>query len=70
MLQWILNNIATIIICAIILLLGILAARYLYKSHKAGKCAGCPGCSSCDGSCCNCSHSSQPVPAENEQKKH
>ncbi len=58
MLEWLANNLATIIICAI--LIGIVAAIivHMVKNKKHGKSAcGC-GCSSCpmEGSCHTAKH--------------
>lgn len=48
MIDWILRNIATIIISLIIIGLAALAARYLIKKSKSGECVGCKGdCSGC-----------------------
>lgn len=47
MLNWIAENLATILICAILILIVFLIIRYLLRQKKAGKSScGC-GCSNC-----------------------
>lgn len=47
MLNWIAENLATILICAILILIVFLIIRYLLRQKKAGKSScGC-GCASC-----------------------
>ena len=47
MLNWIAENLATILICAILILIVFLIIRYLLRQKKAGK-------SSCGCGCANC----------------
>lgn len=47
MLNWIAENLATILICAILILIVFLIIRYLLRQKKAGK-------SSCSCGCANC----------------
>lgn len=47
MLNWIAENLATILICAILILIVFLIIRYLLRQKKAGK-------SSCGCGCVNC----------------
>ena len=47
MLNWIAENLATILICAILILIVFLIIRYLLRQKKAGK-------SSCGFGCANC----------------
>lgn len=49
MLQWIAANAATIVICMVLGILLLLAARHVYKARKSGGCIGC------GGDCCHCS---------------
>ncbi|MFA5659218.1 MAG: FeoB-associated Cys-rich membrane protein [Oscillospiraceae bacterium] len=53
--NFIIENLATIIISVIVLSLIVLAAVYIYKQKKKGKCVGCDG-GSCPGSCKDCSY--------------
>jgi len=57
MMEWIAANAATLVISAILLVVVVFAARYVYKVRKSGGCAGCAdggcGCSGGNGgSCC------------------
>lgn len=53
MLNWIMENLATIIVCAILLAVAILIVTHIVKDKKKGKtscgcnCVGCPMSSSC-----------------------
>ena len=47
MLQWISNNIGTIVVCVVLLAVVILIARSLIKQKKQGK-------SSCGNNCAHC----------------
>lgn len=49
---WLMNNMATIIVTAVLLAAVIAAVRYIHKSKKTGTCAGC------GGSCSGCTHCS------------
>ena len=55
MFTWIASNRANIIIIAILALVVIFAARYVYKEKQKGGCAGCPSNKSKDSSCHSCS---------------
>lgn len=56
MFDFIINNIATIIVCAVIAVLLFFALRYLYRNAKNGNhCAGCSG-----GACSKC-HSQEQI---------
>ncbi|HIR03564.1 MAG TPA: FeoB-associated Cys-rich membrane protein [Candidatus Scatovicinus merdipullorum] len=50
MLEWILQNLSTILITAALLAVVLLIIRHLYKARKRGGCAGCSG--NC-GACCH-----------------
>ncbi len=50
MIQFILNNIGTIIVSAVVLLMVGLAGYKLIRDEKSGK----TGCSGCSGSCSAC----------------
>lgn len=52
MIEWIIQNMATIIVSIVMLAAFILAIRYIYKSKKAGK--ACIGCGGCNGKCDRC----------------
>ena len=51
LIEFILANISTVIVGALVLLAVILAVISLIKDRKRGKCPG--GCAGCDGKCCN-----------------
>ena len=49
--NWIMENLGTIIVCIILGIAVALTTRFLYKCKKSGKCVGCG--SDC-GSCSSC----------------
>ncbi len=63
MLTWIMSNLATIIVCLVVLLFMALAVRSLIRDRKAGvhSCGyNCPGCG---GSCPSMQNKSKKAPA-------
>ncbi len=56
MLEWLIQNFATIVIGAILLAAVIFAVRSMIKTKKGGGChCGCSGCKGCSGND-TCSH--------------
>lgn len=59
MFTWIYHNLATILVCAVLLLVVFLILRGMIRDRRAGKslcggsCASCPMGSACGGSCGN-----------------
>lgn len=50
--EWLIQNMGTIIPAALVLGVSFLAARSIWRNKKAGKCCGCSnggGCSCCHG---------------------
>lgn len=46
--NWLLENIATIVVCIILGIAVLATIRFLHRNRKEGKCAGCScGCSGC-----------------------
>lgn len=59
---WLIENMGTIVVLLVLVLIVALIVRKLYSDKKkgihscGGHCGGgCPGCSSCGGSCSSCS---------------
>ncbi|MCD8003957.1 MAG: hypothetical protein LUG88_08655 [Clostridia bacterium] len=48
---WLSDNIGSIVVCAVILILIVLAVRYIVRSMKTDKCVGCPSHGACGGGC-------------------
>ncbi len=55
--NWIMENLSTIIVGALLLAAVVLAIRSVIKDHKNHKCVG--GCPGCDCSSCHCTHTPQ-----------
>lgn len=59
--SWIVDNAATLIIGAILLIVVVFAIRYVVRKTKKGQCIGCEGCSGHsngdenNSDACNCS---------------
>ncbi|HOA33246.1 MAG: FeoB-associated Cys-rich membrane protein [Clostridiales bacterium] len=54
MLEYIINNLGTIVVSLIVLALLVLAVVRIRRQRKQGGCAGCPGCSDGNMYCGGC----------------
>lgn len=51
MLTWIQGNLATIVVCIILITIAVLIIRKLIRDRKEGKCSCGGNCSGCSGCC-------------------
>jgi hypothetical protein len=54
--------VGNLIAVLLVVLLVVVCAREIWKSHKAGGCSG--GCAGCSGSCAGCSKCARSVPPQ------
>lgn len=62
MIDWLIQNIGTIVICAVLVCVVALIIRGMIKDKKQGK-------SSCGSSCCSCPMSGKCHPKANNEKQ-
>ena len=58
MLQWLSENLGTILVCAVLVLVVGLVIRKIIRDKRSGKSCDC-GCGGCDGCCSSCRHANE-----------